>query len=147
MFMSSNLVDRAMIGYIQSPIDDIESFIWVTLYAKLKNSIVAPSPREKKWAEDFESDIYNRECIARRFGFENAGKAGMNTLIRKWRSAVSDLSMEYSTLVSVLSMISDKENGWENEEEEVKFWKAAWHGYALQGVCQSLELILAYIDR
>lgn len=139
--MSGNLVDRTNNEYIQSPIDDIESFIWVTLFAKLNNTIIYPSPKEKMWAEDFESD--KREETLRNFSSGGLFQAGMNLLMRKWRIVISDLAADYSALVEAFSMISGKKNGWENEEEEAKFWKVAWHGYALQGVCQSLELILA----
>lgn len=141
--MSGNLVDRTNNEYIQSPIDDIESFIWVTLFAKLNNSIIAPSPKEKMWAEDFESD--KREETLRNFGSGGLFQAGMNPLLEKWSSVLRRLSGEYNNLVDALSMIGAKK-GWKNEREEAKYWEAAWHGYALQGVCESLELILKYID-
>lgn len=142
--MSGNLVDRTNNEYIQSPIDDIESFIWVTLFAKLNNSIIAPSPKEKMWAEDFESD--KREETLRKFGSGGLFQAGMNPLLGKWSSVLRRLSGEYKNLVDAFSMIGAKK-GWKSEEEEAQFCKAAWLGYALQGVCESLELIFKYIDK
>lgn len=147
MFMSTNLVDRVNNEYIQSPIDDIESFLWVTLYAKLNNKLVIPSPKERAWAEDFESEKKNRDYVIRRFSLESVSKADMNPLVDKWDQVIRRLSKEYYFLVKTFLTISETENGWENEEEEAKYWRVAWHGYALQGICQSLELLLAYIDR
>lgn len=79
--MSGNLVDRTNNEYIQSPIDDIESFIWVTLFAKLNNSIIAPSPKEKMWAEDFESD--KREETLRNFGSGGSIPGRHESLVRE----------------------------------------------------------------
>lgn len=144
--MSNNLINEGpgRVDYIQSPVDDIESFVWVTLYAKLYSNVVPPSPMERIWAEDIEFDRRNREYVMNRFGSQRV-QAGMNILMRKWRLAVSDLAADYSALVDALTSISAVK-GWKNAKEESQYWKAAWHGYALQGVYQALELILLYIN-
>lgn len=69
----------------------------------------------------------------------------MNLLIRDWHRKIWEISAMYQDFVRVCSAIS-AQGGWLSEEEEVRYWEVAWHGYALQGVCQSLGLILAYID-
>lgn len=144
--MSNNLINEGpgRVDYIQSPVDDIESFVWVTLYAKLYSNVVPPSPMERIWAEDIESDKRNREYVMNRFGSQRV-QAGMNILMRKWRLAVSDLTADYSALVDALTSISAVK-GWKNAEEEAQYWEAAWHGYALQGVYQTLELLLPFIN-
>lgn len=144
--MSNNLINEGpgRVDYIQSPVDDIESFVWVTLYAKLYSNVVPPSPMERIWAEDIESDKRNREYVMNRFGSQCV-QAGMNILMRKWRLAVSDLTADYSALVDALTSISAVK-GWKNAEEEAQYWEVAWHGYALQGVYQTLELLLPYMN-
>lgn len=143
--MSRNLLFNLLQPhYIQSPADDIQSFFWVALYAILNNNTVGHSAIERRAAEELELD--NRREALELFLDQNGPDRPLHKLFRDWREKVYDLGRMYSFLVDALTSI-DAEKGWTNAEEEAQYWEAAWHGYALQGVCESLELIFEYIDK
>lgn len=142
LFMADNLLSDELKDYIQSPADDIESFFWVTLYAILRNVDCVQQDRDlgDKFELGFRSEAlisYNKRVLY--------PEPVMNLLMRKWHQKIMDFGGMYLGFAQVCSAISG-EKGWLSEEEEAKYWEAAWHGYALQGVCESLECIFAYID-
>lgn len=141
--MADNLLSDELKDYIQSPADDIESFFWVTLYAILRN-VETRSVQDRHLGDKFELG-FRSEALAS-YGKRVWPEPVMNLLIRDWHREVWEISAMYQCFVRVCSAIS-AQGGWLSEEEEVRYWEVAWHGYALQGVCQSLELILAYVDR
>lgn len=141
--MADNLLSDELKDYIQSPADDIESFFWVALYAILRN-VETRSVQDRHLGDKFELGFrseallsYNKRVLW--------PEPVMNLLMRKWHQKIMDFGGMYLGFAQVCSAISGKK-GWLSEEEESQYWKAAWHGYALQGVCESLELILNYID-
>lgn len=138
--MSNNLlICDGMTDYIQSPADDIESFFWVTLYAIINNTEIR-SVRQQKNAEQFE--MGNRMTA-----FDDIQSAEHGSgLFSEWVRIKARLSGAYKDVVEVFSIIAGKK-GWESDEEEARYWKAAWHGYALEGVCKSLEVIFEHIAK
>jgi len=140
LFMSANILSSDLTDYIQSPIDDIESFVWVTLYAILKND-EPRSSKERKAANFLERGDRGEALNQYFYDYEKV----MNDLVKEWSPAVLELGRLYAMLIMAFSKISEK-NGWQDEKEEARYWEVAWHGYALQGVCQSLEFILKYIN-
>lgn len=142
--MSRNLLTFVRPNYVQSPADDIQSFFWVALYAIVNNNKVGHSADDRHAAEAFERD---RRAEALELFLEQDGPDHpLYELFRNWRDKVYELGRMYRSLVGALSSI-DAVKGWTNAEEEAQYWEAAWHGYALQGVCESLELIFEYIDK
>lgn len=140
--MSKNLLDITQRNYIQSPVDDIESFLWVTLWATLANNAVEDSDKMQAWMSDFENgkrgdtlDSYRKPVY---------DDDAMRSLIDDWATFSKDLTVRYELTIECFTRICNK-NGWESEEEEARYWKAAWHGYALEGVCKSLEIIFRNI--
>lgn len=134
--MSKNLLYRYDAkNYIQSPVDDIDSFLWVTLYAILNNT----EPRSVEYqrlAKRFE-DGY------RAFALDSMRSAELGQgLFSDWDWVTINLSGRYGTTVEVLSTVE-----WLSGEEEAQYWKAAWHGYALEGVCKTLEVIFTHVAK
>lgn len=141
--MASNLLNDELKDYIQSPADDIESFFWMTLYATVRNA-EPHSVQDRDLGDKFELG-YRLEAL---ISYESRRWPApiMNSLMRKWHQKIMDFSGMYLGFARMCSAISAKK-GWLSEEEEAKYWEVTWHGYALQGICESLECILAYIDR
>lgn len=136
--MSENLLSEDEIKeYIQSPADDIQSFLWVTFYAMINNPEFC-SVLYQTSAEQFESG-------SREGGLSKIRDAELGMgLFSEWDRVKTRLSGGYKYVVERFSMISG-EKGWESVEEEAQYWKAAWHGYALEGVCRTLEVIFEHV--
>lgn len=141
--MSRNLLTWEEPHYIQSPADDIQSFFWVALYAILNNNTVNHSTKERRAAEQFELDHRGEALEA--FLDQNGPDRPLCKLLKEWGEKVIDLGRKYGFLTNTLTSISTNK-GWTSAKEEAQYWEAAWHGYALQGVYQALELILLYIN-
>lgn len=130
--MSNNLLSkRGVKEYIQSPADDIESFLWVSLYAMINNPEFS-SQFHQDLAEQFESGDRNSALS----GFLST-EHGYG-LFNDWHRVKARLSGGYRDVVEYFSVISE-EKGWKSDEEEAQYWMAAWHGFALEGVCRTMQ--------
>ena len=65
--MSDKSADALTIGqpFVQSPVDDIESFFWVLLYSIVRNSTSPPSHFHNRLRNTF--DVASRGTVLRRF--------------------------------------------------------------------------------
>ena len=124
-------------NYIQCPSDDIESFFWVFVWAILKNSTVDHPKRVQKYAEMFENG--SRTVAVERY--ITTERSDMQNIVKVWSGVKSALSRAYIELVYAFTEISEA-GLWKDEEEEARYWKAFWHGLALEGVCMSLKALL-----
>lgn len=142
--MSYYLISPSLENYIQSPADDIESFLWVTLYAILKNSDKTVYKDQQSLADMFELGKRGNALLhVQRLIHASREVVVLKGLFNEWCAFTDNLTGRYKDLVEAFSEISAK-NGWE-DEEEARYWKAAWHGYALEGVCTSLEAIVKHM--
>ena len=135
--MSNSLIQTWEMNYIQSPIDDIESFLWVFFWAVLQNNVTDHSMLERQCAKNFKNGLREIALI----GFIQREIGVIGDIIRDWHQYLLGLSLTYTSLVRCFVDISDA-RGWDDDEEEARYWKAAWHGLALEGVCNSLKILL-----
>ena len=138
--MSFN-VARGRENYIQSPTDDIESFFWTFFWAIVKNRIA--DQRFRRLAEDLENGFRADALL----GYMSAGHAGtFGKIVKSWyNSNILELSRTYNTLIDCFDEISNVK-GWQSEEEEALYWKAAWFSLALEGLCMSLKVLLEFTE-
>ena len=134
--MSDNLLTEDE-GYIQSPTDDIESFFWTFFWAILQNHTASYSDRERGYADKFRNGLRDRAFRL----YVHAGDSAIQDIVSKWEKIVGDLSNSYVRLSESLAAIS-KAKLFKDVEEEARYWKAAWHGLALEGVYMSLKVLL-----
>ena len=134
--MSSNLTKTWETNYIQSPSDDIESFFWVFFWAVLQNNVSDHSMLERQCARNFRDGL--RELALRNY-WQAIGDSAK--IIKEWDRYLLELSETYAHLVHCFVDISNA-GGWDDDEEEARYWKATWHGLALEGVCNSLRILL-----
>lgn len=137
-FMSSTLLSATSQNYVQSPVDDIESFLWVTLWAILTNNVEKAAGEMEVLAKYYEGG--NRDAALREFRCPLVTEDALRNLMNEWSTFSTDLTERHKITTQCLTQICDK-GGWDSEEEEARYWKAAWHGYALEGVFKSLEII------
>ena len=67
----------------------------------------------------------------------------LTSMVTDWENVVGSLSKSYLRLSICLTEIS-KAGYFIDAEEEARYWKAVWHGFALKGVCESLKVLLKY---
>ena len=135
--MSDNLLTQKR-NYIQSPTDDIESFFWTFFWAILQNPTASYySNRERRYADDVKNGL--RDSAFRLY--VNTEINAKRDIVSKWEQIVGPLSGLYVRLSESLTAIS-KARLFKDVEEEARYWKAAWHGLALEGVYKSLKVLL-----
>ena len=133
--MSSNLTKTWETNYIQSPSDDIESFFWVFFWAVLQNNTTGRSNLKQQCARSFED---GRRGDA--FLDYMSERSDMRGILMDWFQEVSELSSAYIDIVRCFTAIGNA-GGWGDDEEEARYWRAVWHGLALEGICESLRII------
>ncbi|KAJ6543851.1 hypothetical protein B0H19DRAFT_1308661 [Mycena capillaripes] len=129
--------------YIQSPIDDIQSFFWLAVWAVLFNDkLQEPSSKEAQWRSSLISGDYEKkatftsELAASDFerGYSAVGTqllpilqlwwSNLQTLFRDWRRVLN--KVEYNEI---------------SQQEVSNFYKHHFHLYALRGVKEFLVLV------
>jgi hypothetical protein len=122
--------------YLQSPLDDIESFFWVFLYAVVRNS--APG-------SDFDHTL--------RLAFDKGGRGeGLLQFKTATRSAYRPLTCELNMLVTKFeSELLEMRRLWNTDYDSLSVmgWDAdAWvlccHATALKGLCMVLHLVVGF---
>ena len=134
--MSDNLLRRKG-NYIQSPTDDIESFFWTFFWAILQNHTAIYSDQEREYADSFKNG-WRGDAFRL---YANTERNAIQDIVSKWEQIVGPLSGLYVRLSESLTAIS-KARLFKDVEEEARYWKAAWHGLALEGVYKSLKVLL-----
>lgn len=117
--------------YLQSPVDDMESFYWVALWAALRNNKVhTQTEQEKKWRKGIRGNTLERTAIAYEVGLPAAPgelKAynpilrSMWPLLATWRHSLVALRAEWK---EHLFHAGD----WSNDTNILYFDKLAYKG-------------------
>lgn len=92
----------------------------------------------ESYVKDYERG--NRLAALHEFRKPMYDEDALRNLIHEWATFSSELSARYELTIKCFTRICEK-NGWESEAEEAQYWKAAWHGYALEGIFKSLQSI------
>ena len=133
--MSDNLLSLKE-SYIQSPSDDIQSFFWVFFWAIVQNNTTS-DPDHQLCADRFKNGL--RSAALHRYLDTDTGD--LLTIVTAWETVMTHVARTSLFLSRSLTALSEAEH-FENVEEEARYWKAAWHGLALEGVCMSLKALL-----
>ena len=133
--MSGNLLGEE--NYIHSPSDDIESFFWVLFWAILQNRTASHSDRERQCADSFKNGL-RAEALRR---YVDVGIGVLHAISCDLEQVRSHICRSYLHLSDSLVAINEAGH-FIDAEEEARYWKAAWHGLALEGVYMSLKVLL-----
>lgn len=94
--------------YLQSPVDDMESFYWVALWASLRNKTVSgdPTKEERKWRKGLRGNTLERTGVSHEVGGSDySGQLHkFNPILRlmwpvlaTWRDSLSDLRRDWKS--------------------------------------------------
>ena len=136
---------------LQSPIDDLESFYNVFVWAILHNehSQMALSADEKTYRDD----------LSRLVNFRNAAQNNLRRkspvapivsqlrgVMKAWDDTQAELQEKYDVIVRKFpELVANKSIGQESNSEQV-FWKWIWNLIAYEGVQRILEIIYSFRD-
>ena len=136
---------------LQSPIDDLESFYNVFVWAIMHNehSQMALSADEKTYRDDL-SGVVNSRGHAQ----NNLRKklpvapivSQLHGIINAWEKTQAELQWKYDFIVRKFpELVTNKTIGQESIPEQV-FWKWIWNLIAYEGVQRIVEIIYSYRD-
>ena len=133
----SAIEDRVI--YLQSPIDDLESFYHVFVWAILHNehSQMALSADEKTYRDDL-SGVVNSRGNAQ----NNLRKklpvapivSQLHGIIRAWGRTQVELQEKYDAIESKYSEVAANKSFGQDGTTEHAYWKWAWNLIAYEGV-------------
>ncbi len=137
--MSNALRDAVEYGmaYVQGPVDDLQSWMWTTLWATVFNPAaseginVAMSVRLHEWQAKFTSDSYERSAVLTimEHSLRHMGLVwDMSPLFRKWFLALMELRDEFDA-------------AWETPDLESAQKLLIFYQFALRGVAEYAELL------
>jgi len=93
--------------YLQSPVDDMESFFWVALWAALRNKnvdLANLTPEEKRWRKGMRGSTLERSGVAgeigeRQFAISrnkfNPILASMWDMLGQWRKGLAEVRADW----------------------------------------------------
>ncbi|KAG7094150.1 hypothetical protein E1B28_007762 [Marasmius oreades] len=141
-FMSINLLKATLRGrgYLQSPVDDVHSFFWVTLWAVMFNSHNESSRSEDElWARGLwaERALHKTLMLPQLKTSLRTGKlspiAGQLTpFLGQWFSRIEALQEDWDTTRGT------------DFQDRKEWFTTHFHLFAYRGIRESLELILQY---
>ena len=136
---------------LQSPIDDLESFYNVFVWAILHNeySQDALSAHERKYREKLSGppDSRTGAQLDLRTQFPTAAIVSqLRGVINAWHKTQEDLQWKYNVIESKYhQLVANKSIGQDVVPEQV-FWKWIWNLIAYEGVQRIVEMIYSYRD-
>ena len=137
--------------YLQSPIDDLESFYHVFVWAVMHNedSQVAMSRHELGYKDMLSGPVEYRTA-AHDYLQSNPPSAAIVKELRgvmiDWDIAQSELQRKYNFIASKYGEVAAKESFGQDGLTEQAFWKWAWNLIAYEGVQRILEIIYRHRD-
>ena len=137
--------------YLQSPIDDLESFYHVFVWAVMHNedSQVAMSRHELKYKDKLSGPVDSRTA-AQDYLRSNPPSAAivkqLRGVMKAWDSTQAELQEKYNFIASKYCEVAAKESFGQDGLTEQAFWKWAWNLIAYEGVQRILEIIYRHRD-
>jgi len=142
MSTSSAMALRRGRSYLQSPVDDIESFFWVSLYGIVQNSTSPRSDLDNELQDTF--DQQGRDTTLRIFHGIRTNK-GYCELIR---------TLSASALLSAYDVANrDLRAQWEDDIEVLdnsrddRAWELCYHAAAIGGLLGVLQILVGFKAR
>ena len=147
-FMSTNIRDALTDKktYLQSPLDDLESFFHVFVWAILHNeaSQTSLSPSEKGYRDKLSGPVDSRIAVQRRLVERKSPSAIVSQLkgvIDMWLDSQTKLLKKWIGIELIYDYLVEKESIGQGGITEQAFWKWAWILIAFEGVQQILDII------
>ncbi|KAJ6567310.1 hypothetical protein DFH09DRAFT_983916 [Mycena vulgaris] len=149
-FMSLPLQQAMTLGtpYLQSPIDDIESFFWLACWAVLFNRHTPTqdrSPFEIRWQRRLANGDYDsRSGVVHGISSDvGAGKYSpvtkqLRPLLKEWWRLQDDLRADWQTVIAAVDDVPT--------HQEAQYYLHYFHLYALRGVKDGLTVLTKYRD-
>jgi len=136
--MSTDLRDAISnsIAYVQSPVDDMHSFLWTAIWATLFNiQHFGKSPNEAEWRNYLQGDMHARDSVPSRMLAGRVQRNGeyspllrsMIPVLRGWRRKLEEMSEDWDLL-------------WE-QCDDPSSKRLLFHRFAYRGVLEFLEVI------
>ncbi|PFH48032.1 hypothetical protein AMATHDRAFT_49857 [Amanita thiersii Skay4041] len=147
-FMSNALLklQRATEQHDQSPVDDLESFFWVTLWTLMNHTKFAGlrTKEEEEWGTSLCHGIDRRTFVAVEVNdLSDVRAVDHCQIIRDSCKFMQDF---YRLIASIRDLpLLVKQEGRNDPSEEFVMWK--WHSWAFEGVRRFLELIKKHKDQ
>ena len=132
-------------SYLQSPVDDIESFFWVLLYSIVQNP-TSPLSRLDNELRNVAFDVPNRSFVLRRFNVIRSKK--------KYGELICTLSTSglFRAYENANYALRDQ---WEEDLEALKdaksndahAWELCYHAAAISGLLTVLQILVEFKAR
>uniref|UniRef100_A0A0W0GDN9 Fungal-type protein kinase domain-containing protein n=1 Tax=Moniliophthora roreri TaxID=221103 RepID=A0A0W0GDN9_MONRR len=136
-FYLQTAMERSDDQYLQSPVDDLHSFFWVTLWAVMFNGLnCTRSTTEKFWQGNLVGSAASKLSVPHELRPSTGNSPiteQMKPLLRDWYNAMQGLNDDWS----VVSRLPD---GIEARE----WYLPHFHHFAFRGVVETLELMLKH---
>ena len=137
--------------HLQSPIDDLESFYNVFVWAVLHNehSQDALSVREKRYRDELSGSVESRGYAQWTLQKEIPIApivSQLHGIIRAWGRTQEELQRKYNVIESKCSEVAAKKSFGQDGTTEQAYWKWAWNLIAYEGVQRIVEIIYSYRD-
>ncbi len=129
--------------YLQSPLDDLESFFWVALWAALHNkSCTTPTKEEKKWRDSMRRATLERNAVAHEMGNGRLAHKvpKFNPVLRYMWNIFPDWLKELDTLWGNWDSLQTQDQ--DNETKVLQF-----DFYAYSGVKAFLDVLIRHRER
>ena len=139
--------------YLQSPIDDLESFynvfLWAVLHNKDSQEALSASARET-WCRDKLSGSVDARGYAQRALQREVPTAPivkqLHGIIRAWGMTQVGLQEKYDVIKSKYGEVAANKSFGQDGTTEQVYWKWAWNLIAYEGVQRIVEIIYSYRD-
>ena len=146
-FMSTQLWTAIERGetYVQSPVDDLQSFWWATLWAAVYNPLCPPTDRTlEDWRGWLGSDdrATVRDAVTRSSTLEDMEVGlvkGILPLLRKWDGSLDELWVDFMDAVELGDSNSEALEGGDAVEAERK--RLLFYRFAYRGVTEFVTLL------
>ena len=125
--------------YLQSPIDDLESFYHVFVWAVMHNedSQEALSRHERRYKDKLSGLVDSRTCAQTDLRSNPPSAAIVKQLrgvMKAWDSTQVELQEKYNSIASKYCEVAAKKSFGQDDLTEQAFWKWAWNLIAYEGV-------------
>ena len=132
--------------YLQSPIDDLESFFHVFVWAVMHNedSQGALFPHEQKYKDQLSGPVQSRGDTQIDILANPPGAAiveQLQNVMKAWDGTQRELQWKYNFIVGKYPQLVAKKLIGQGGTPEQAFWKWAWNLIAYEGVQRIVEII------
>lgn len=129
-------------SYLQSPLDDLESFYWVALWAVLfnVNNQKQRSPSENYWQRAL-VDPGHRYSVPRFPGYHPTDPE-LSPILQDWIPILRNWNRSIDAIQMSFLEVPDSSEGTDG-----RFYFPEFHRFALRGVAEVLEILCKHCER